>query len=71
MSNVYFCAGEFCPGYHWPASNTPHPTSCAIIGLNSGAALDEAAERRRQHGREVSWARPVFRESPSASGDPK
>lgn len=31
----YKCAGEFCPGLGWIASNTPHPTSCAIPHLNS------------------------------------
>ena len=24
------CAGKYCPGLGWVASNTPHPTSCSI-----------------------------------------
>jgi len=51
---VHFCAGRFCPGYHWPASNTPHPTSCAIERLNSAENLREAYDSRRAHGRDVS-----------------
>ncbi len=38
--HIYRCAGKYCPGLGWPASNTPHPTSCAIKGLNS---LDKLA----------------------------
>lgn len=30
----YKCAGDFCPGLGWPASNTPHPTSCVLEHLN-------------------------------------
>ncbi len=52
---VHFCSGPFCPGLRWPASNTPHPTSCAIERLNSAEGLREAAECRRAHGRAVSW----------------
>lgn len=52
---VYFCAGPYCPGYHWRASDLPHPTSCAIERLNSAEGLREAAERRRARGRDVSW----------------
>ncbi len=32
----YKCSGEFCPGLGWPASNTPHPTSCVHEHLNRG-----------------------------------
>ena len=53
--SVYFCAGKFCPGYHWPASNFGHPTSCAIERLNSVENLAYAARSRRDHGRDVSW----------------
>lgn len=52
---VHFCAGDYCPGYHWPASNTPHPTSCAQERLNSADNLREAAASRRAHGRAVKW----------------
>lgn len=24
----YLCAGEFCSGYAWAASDLPHPPSC-------------------------------------------
>jgi len=24
----YFCAGASCPGYHWRASDIPHPNTC-------------------------------------------
>lgn len=56
--SVYFCSGQFCPGYHWPASNTPHPTSCAIERLNSEQNLREAAASRRAHGRSVKFWEP-------------
>ena len=26
----YKCAGKFCPGLGWVASNTPHPTQCNV-----------------------------------------
>lgn len=55
---VYFCAGPYCPGYHWPASNVYHPSSCAMEHLNSKQNLEEAAKRRREHGRDVSWEGP-------------
>lgn len=53
--NVYFCSGKFCPGYHWPASNVAHPTSCAVERLNSADNLRDAAERRRALGRDVRF----------------
>ena len=28
--HAFKCAGKFCPGLRWKASNTPHPSSCAI-----------------------------------------
>lgn len=28
--HLFKCAGEYCPGLPWIASNTPHPTSCTI-----------------------------------------
>lgn len=58
MPNTYFCAGRYCPGYHWPASNTPHPTSCAIERLNSADNLRLAAEQQRAHGREPRFDPP-------------
>jgi len=52
---VYFCSGRYCPGYHWPASNVMHPSSCVYEHLNSQEALREAAEIRRAHGRDVRF----------------
>lgn len=28
--HLYRCAGRYCPGLPWKASNTPHPSSCAL-----------------------------------------
>jgi hypothetical protein len=55
VSRVYFCAGDYCPGYHWPASNVGHPSSCAIERLNSVDNLRVAAASRRAHCRSVKW----------------
>jgi hypothetical protein len=58
-ARVYFCAGDYCPGYRWPASNVPHPSSCAYRVGNTVEDLREAAARRRAHGRAVSWESPA------------
>ena len=34
-SHMYKCAGEYCIGLPWIASNTPHPTSCRVGYLSS------------------------------------
>lgn len=28
--HLYKCAGDYCPGLPWVASNTRHPTSCTM-----------------------------------------
>jgi len=28
--HMYKCAGTYCPGLSWIASNTPHPTQCNV-----------------------------------------
>lgn len=28
--HLFKCAGDYCPGLPWIASNTPHPTSCTM-----------------------------------------
>lgn len=53
--NVYFCAGDYCPGLRWPASETPHPSSCAFERMNSPESLREAAESRRANDRDVDF----------------
>ncbi len=29
-THLFKCAGDYCPGLPWIASNTPHPTSCTM-----------------------------------------
>lgn len=38
--HLYRCAGPYCPGYSWIASNTPHPTSCTVETLNTTEQVD-------------------------------
>jgi hypothetical protein len=45
--HLFRCAGEFCSGYPWAASNVAHPSSCRIEGLNSPEDLEKAARLRR------------------------
>lgn len=55
----HFCSGPYCPGLHRPASETPHPNSCAMRALNSNDQLRSAATARRELGRSVSFDVPV------------
>lgn len=62
---VHFCAGPYCPGYHWPASYMTHPTSCALERQNSPATLAVAAACRRAHGHPVIWEQPLAQNVPA------
>jgi hypothetical protein len=56
---LFRCSGRHCPGYDWPASEMPHPYTCAVgessLGVVRQDDQDAEAVRELVPGDRVEW----------------